>query len=341
MRFSITALSVALLTVVSIAPWGATEPDETVMGSQASVYLGSDVASGSNVNSDGLDHGAAVVSRDGPVRVGDGWDLRTSIWESTDPVVAGSGLGNLAYTVTVTNVGLPEVTGGKIRVVPTLPPGVTLDNLTVSDGSWLSPEWSLPDLTVGMSVTMNLELTVGASAPDSEMWLESLITTADQVLVNTDDDYAAEITMIVRSCDLTITKFATVEFTFPGDGYGYFLSVTNEGPSDASNVEVIDILPLGLAFSASGFCSNQGDQVVVCIVGDLEVGGMAEAQYSVEVLPNAPAIIINEAIVSVGEPDPDQSNNIASDQTINEFGTLVFRDGFESGDTSHWGGEPG
>jgi len=340
MRFPIAALSLALLTVVSSASLGATEPDEAVLESQASVYLDSDVASGRNVINDGLEDFAAVVSRDGPVRVGDGWDLQTSIWESTDPVVAGSGLGNLAYTVTVTNVGLPEVTGGKVDVTLTLRPGVTLDNLTVSGGSWLSPEWSLPDLTAGMSVTMNLELTVGASAPASEVWVESLITTADQVLVNTDDDYAGETTVIVRSCDLTITKFATVEFTFPGDVYAYYLTVTNEGPSDASNVEMNDILPLGLAFNASGFCSNF-DPLVVCHVGDLEAGGMAEAQYSVDVLPNAPAIIINEAIVSSGEPDPDQSNNIASDQTINEFGTLVFRDGFESGDTSRWGGEPG
>lgn len=340
MRFPIAALSLALLIVVSPLSWGATEHDETALKSQAPVYFDSDVASGRNVNKDGLDDGVAMVSRNGPVRVGDEWDLQISIWESTDPVVAGSGLGNLSYIVTVTNVGSPEVTGGKVDVIPLLPPGVTLDNLTVSGGSWLSPEWSLPDLTAGMSVTMDLELTVSASAPVSEVWLESLITTADQVLVNTDDDYAGEITVVVRSCDLTITKIATVEFTFPGDVYAYYVAVTNEGPSDASNVEMHDILPLGLAFNGSGFCSNF-DSLVVCHFGDLEAGGMADAVYSVEVLPIAPAIIINEAIVFSGEPDPDQSNNIASDQTINEFGTLVFRDGFESGDTSYWGGEPG
>src|SRR5262249_34888732 len=58
-------------------------------------------------------------------------DLTVTKTESVDPVVAGSGSGNLTYTVTVKNNGPSDATNIKLNEVITVPAFVTVDKINV------------------------------------------------------------------------------------------------------------------------------------------------------------------------------------------------------------------
>jgi uncharacterized repeat protein (TIGR01451 family) len=112
------------------------------------------------------------------------------------------------------------------------------------------------------------------------------------------------------SADLQVVNFgpATVR---ANDEVVYTVSVTNHGPSDATQVVVQVTVPVDLAF-----LSNTGDCVTPypCTVGTL---GLAETRTIVSHFrvapsypgPRPPAVV---ATISSTTPDPDAANNVAA-----------------------------
>lgn len=89
--------------------------------------------------------------------------VTTHAADSIDPVVAGSGVGNLVYTVTLVSTGSASADDVAVDVDLTLPSGVSLVAVTPSTGSWDGSEWTLTTLGSGEEATLTLELTVGAA----------------------------------------------------------------------------------------------------------------------------------------------------------------------------------
>ena len=69
-------------------------------------------------------------------------DLTVAKVESIDPVIAGSGVGNLTHTITLTNAGPSTATSVTLSESLTLPAGVTLVSITPSQGTFSTPTWS-------------------------------------------------------------------------------------------------------------------------------------------------------------------------------------------------------
>jgi uncharacterized repeat protein (TIGR01451 family) len=97
----------------------------------------------------------------------------------------------------------------------------------------------------------------------------------------------------------------------------YTVTVTNNGPHDATGVVVTDDLPAGVAFASaiwpSGTCSEVGG-TVTCNIGALANG----ASIAVSVAVNAPAdagTAVNDASVSANETDPTPGNDADSEST--------------------------
>src|SRR5207237_159457 len=80
-------------------------------------------------------------------------DLQVTVAESVDPVSAGSGAGNLTYTVTVKNNGPSDASGIAVSNTLTLPSGVTVNSITPSQGSFSDPSWTVGSLVSGASAT--------------------------------------------------------------------------------------------------------------------------------------------------------------------------------------------
>jgi len=119
-------------------------------------------------------------------------------------------------------------------------------------------------------------------------------------------------TSIVGIADLLVDKWTPTAIAEAGDTVIYTITVTNQGPSLASNVDVKELLPAELdllQLSASqGACVSR-----ICQLGALPVGETATMTVVTQVDPDTPpgTLINNTAAVFSGSMDPILVNNEA------------------------------
>ena len=119
-------------------------------------------------------------------------------------------------------------------------------------------------------------------------------------------------TQINPQIDLAIDKSGTPDPVVAGEQLTYQLLVTNEGPSNATGVTVVDTLPAGVSFvtgtaSQGTVAASQG--VVTASLGNLAVGAQATVTLTVAVSPSARGVLLNEANVTGNETETDLTNN--------------------------------
>jgi uncharacterized repeat protein (TIGR01451 family) len=97
-----------------------------------------------------------------------------------------------------------------------------------------------------------------------------------------------------------------------GQSVTYAMTVTNSGTQTANNVNLTDILPVGVNFvsatSTQGTCN--GSSSVVCALGNLATGASATVQ--VIVTPTVAGTLLNTASVTSSDSDVNSANNSAS-----------------------------
>jgi uncharacterized repeat protein (TIGR01451 family) len=124
-----------------------------------------------------------------------------------------------------------------------------------------------------------------------------------------------QVSLTEKPADLAITKVDSRDPSTAGRNLTYTLKVTNNGPNPATGVTVTDALPSGLTARSSsasqGTCS--GTTTVTCALGDLASG--ASATVTIVVRPSAAGKISNTASVTGSQPDPNQANNSATQET--------------------------
>ena len=115
--------------------------------------------------------------------------------------------------------------------------------------------------------------------------------------------------------DLSVQKFDfPPEQVAVGETLFYELAIANLGPDTATNAVVTDTLPTNteFLFTFSGDCTNVG-QTVTCNLGDLAPNEQAFVEFAV--CPTEPGTAVNTATASSDTPDPDSSNNTATETT--------------------------
>ena len=124
---------------------------------------------------------------------------------------------------------------------------------------------------------------------------------------NHDDDTVA----ITSSADVAIVKSVVPATTPPGRKVTYTLVVTNNGPSTAKAVQVVDPLPAGMTFvSATPATCGLDFTTVTCSLGDLAKG----QSVTITLVSGIPLALANktrtnEATVSSPTPDTNLANN--------------------------------
>ena len=170
--------------------------------------------------------------------------ISLDITDFPDPVVAGSGPGNLTYTVKATHSGTGTATGVMIGVTFTLPPGVSVDSITPGAGTFSPPggdgTWTV-DVPAGMAgVTLTAVLTVG---PSTVAGFEVISITATDVdllrIAPTTAPTESESTSVETNSDLEVTKTDGVTEATLGSTLIYTIVVTNLGPSDTTTDGVV------------------------------------------------------------------------------------------------------
>ena len=123
-------------------------------------------------------------------------------------------------------------------------------------------------------------------------------------------------TIITVSSDLVITKSSIPNPAVAGRMITYSLVITNNGPSDARDVMLIDVLPSGILNAE--FSTNDTTWLPwnsTYMIGNVSNGASVIIHIRALMGQIATETIINTATVSSSTPDPDISNNRVSENT--------------------------
>ncbi len=128
---------------------------------------------------------------------------------------------------------------------------------------------------------------------------------------------------VPSGADLSVVKVDTPDPVTVGATITYSVTVTNNGPQDASLVTLTDTLPLSVSYvsavGSQGSCT-QSAGVVSCALGSLANG--ASATVTIIATATASGTVTNTASVVAAESDSNSANNTASaTTTINASGT--------------------
>ena len=242
-------------------------------------------------------------------------DVSINLSASPSPVFVG---GQLTDTVTVTNSGPQTATD----VVVTLPlaPGLTYvptsgGSPTVTDSNGVLTV-SLGDLDASAVTTFTVvvEPTVAGSLT------QSATVSTTSLEPSTANNVSTVTTQVAPASDLAVTLVGSAAAADTVDDFTYTVTVTDNGPSDATGVVLTDTLPAGLTIlSASSTVSAtpvESGSAQTGIVISLPVGALANGASATMTIvaapPAAPGVeLVDTASASGDQADPVPANNDA------------------------------
>lgn len=241
-----------------------------------------------------------------PINVG-GTDFRITKNVSDQAPTTGD---NIIYTVRIFNIGSSN--GTSVVVTDLLPAGLTYVSDNSSQGTYTSGTgiWVVGTLNTASGALLEITATVTAAA-GSTVTNTASFTSADQPDTNPAND-SEGVDIEVGFIDLAISKSVDKPAPIVGATIIYTLTVTNNGPNDASGVAVTDNLPTGVTYvSDDGGGAYSGG---TWTIGNLNNGSTATLNITATVDAGTAGQIItnNAAISAVIEPDSDGSNDSAS-----------------------------
>ncbi len=125
---------------------------------------------------------------------------------------------------------------------------------------------------------------------------------------------------VAGSSDLSMVKTSTPNPVQVNNTLTYTLTVTNDGPDEATGVTVTDVLPasftIGTITPSQGTCNPLVGTTLTCSLGTIANGG--NATVTIETTPTQSGVIANTAVVSGDQPDPDPSDNSSTESTTVE-----------------------
>lgn len=150
--------------------------------------------------------------------------------------------------------------------------------------------------------------------PDNRIGLAATVTGAEGGI---ETFYVANADAIdAPEADVSVTKFDSTDPVEPRATLTYTLTASNDGPNTATSVTVADVLPSSV--DLVGYSSTKGTCIpanssIVCSIDELLVG--EDAVITIDVQPQTEGTILNSAVISADQADPDTSNNSANERT--------------------------
>lgn len=295
----------------------ASAPDNGTIGSTTSLESASGTDSNNTNNS--VTETTTIIA---------GVDLIVTRTGSDDPVVAGSATGNLSYLIEVTNQGPLDATGLALTDVLTLGDGIVIDSVTPSAGAFDIQTWNVGDLAVGATESLEVIVTVSPSAEVASPGFTSVssVSAVDQAQINSGNESVTANRDITREVDLTVSAESSRDpvlagFNLPQNLF-HTLTVTNQGPSDASGVSLnlSEVLPEGAIIDSISPANGSDFADSVWTVGDLGFGSSSSIIYYFQVpgtVTGGVDLISSQATInSPNEPllnTDDDASSIATD----------------------------
>jgi uncharacterized repeat protein (TIGR01451 family) len=221
--------------------------------------------------------------------------------------------GNVTFTVTVSNAGPDAATG--VAVLDLLPAGMTFVSSTPSQGSYVSATgvWTVGTIANGANATLQIVANVDSAGAKTNLAQVSAANQPDSDStpnnsVATEDDQAS-VTVTPQDADLSLTKTVDDATPISGQQVTFTVTVSNAGPSSATNVIVQDSLPAGSTFVSSTPSQGTFDNATgQWAAGTIASGSSATLQVVASVTTIG-AKTNTAQVRSVDQFDPDSTPN--------------------------------
>ncbi|WP_188407890.1 DUF11 domain-containing protein, partial [Hyunsoonleella pacifica] len=256
--------------------------------------------------------------------------------------VSGSVGDTVTFSIFLENFGPGDATGVAIEDV--LPSGFDLVPGTISNsGVYIvgnnSIVWSDLDVGNGLSRTLTYDAVVNDTGnytnsvqitasdlddPDSDPNTDNTVDedNADgdgDPTTGGDDDDEDTATFVIEEADLNLVKTVAPSNATVGDTVTFTIIVDNDGGNDATNVEVVDQLPVGFTYVSDDASGNYDEATGVWSIATIVNGSSATLNITATV--NAPTGAAGEynniaEITASDQADPDSDvNNDDGDQS--------------------------
>jgi uncharacterized repeat protein (TIGR01451 family) len=253
---------------------------------------------------------------------------------------------NVTFTIRVCNEGPDNGTG--IEVTDELPSGYTFVSASPSNAYNATTNiWTVGDIGANDCRTLNITATVLGSGDYLNI---ASITDANETDIDStpgndpdtdgdgnigseddgdpddmedpdDEDDADDAEVTPKQIDLNLTKVVSNTTPDIGENVNFTIRVCNEGPDDATGVEVTDQLPSGYTFVSTNQTSYN-NTTGIWMLGNLEAGGCRNLFITASV--NAQGEYLNIAAITDAneqdidstpgnDPDTDGDGNIGSE----------------------------
>jgi len=254
-------------------------------------------------------------------------DLALTKTATPNPVIAGN---QLTYDLTVTNNG--PSTAVNVVIEDVTPAGLTIQSVNASAGSCnagvpgnasLPTKCTFNSLAPGVTETMQIvtlvDVTfVGNLGNNARVY-------SDTYDPDNSNNLATVATVVQAQADLSVTKTDFPDPVVAGSFLTYNVTVSNAGPSTATDVMLTDVLPNEVSFMNYTVATGSGSCVLLagppyslsCDLNDLAANQSVVVVIDVLVDPLVPdgTVITNQASVTTSAFDPDLTNNTTTEDT--------------------------
>src|SRR4029077_6950181 len=151
---------------------------------------------------------------------------------------------NVIFTITATNNGPSNATG--VQVTDVLPAGLTYVSSVPSAGTYNAGTglWDIGALANAANATLSITATATGTSPVVNTATKTAEDQTDPVAGNN----SAAVTVTGQAADIAVAKIVDNATPNLGTNVTFTVTVTNNGPSNATGVVVTDLLPAGLTF---------------------------------------------------------------------------------------------
>lgn len=243
---------------------------------------------------------------------------------SSAPATVNAG-DNVTYTFTIANNSAVADTG--VVFSNPIPAGTSFFSGTTSTGVPVVLTNGTANAQLGTiasrgSVTVTIVLTAGAGAVPS-FTNTAGVTAVSPTIGPGEDTITSGPTTVIAAADLAVSVVGPATSTPVGQNLTYTVTISNYGPSEATNVRLVDTLPANTTFVSASTSStnpadapaNSGNQVTAT-VASIPAGGVVTYVITVATNGTTPASVINTATVAADQVDPDPSTNGASASSV-------------------------
>jgi uncharacterized repeat protein (TIGR01451 family) len=235
-------------------------------------------------------------------------DLAVGLMPSPNVLSVG---GNVTFSLSITNNG-PSAASG-VTVTNVYPAGFVLLDESVSQGSLNvygnTVVFSFGALAKGAQATA----TITATAVNSGTLIATASATANQIDPVTINNLVSAPVTVGPAADVALGLAAIPNPVVLSSNLTFVTTVTNYGPSSATNVIVTQSIPIGVNVISTSLSQGSSSFVggnLVCDLGSLRPGGVAT--ISVVVTTTKLGNLASTASVSSPVADPNQANNSAT-----------------------------